>query len=120
MFFAFFIDFTAQISLIAAFVLLKCLLDVWLENQKETASSAAAMTYAGISCALFLLYILLTGYGYFHSRKTGLFIVKAFTGFAVNKVLTLSPSSLSHCKEERILPLLVQDADHLSDRFDAT
>ena len=58
-----------------------------------------------------------TIYSSFYAKKTGICLTKAINGVLLNKVFTLSHESLSHCAQGKLLALISQDSDLITEQF---
>ena len=95
-------------------VLLKFILDNWLANEMYSTQN---YTFFGISTALFLFYSVVSTYSLFLARKIGICVTKSMNGVIMNKVFKLSHKSLSECAHGKLLALISQDSDFITEQF---
>ena len=114
LFWAFFINFTAQICFLAANVVLKLILDNWLAGKIHDERN---YTFSAIATALLLAFAVGTVYAGFIAKKTGIQLTKAVNGVLLNKVFTLSHRSLSDCSQGKLLAMIAQDSEFVTEQF---
>ena len=69
------------------------------------------------STALFLAYSWAVTFSSFLAKKVGLCLSKGVNGVILNKVLALSHKSLSDCSQGKLLSLIAQDSEFVTQQF---
>ena len=114
MLFACIINYVSLVCLLVGSVLLKFILDDWLstpDNQQRN----YPLFWACI--ALFLVHAWAKAYSDFMAKEVGLCLTKGINGVILNKVLTLSHKSLADCSQGKLLALIAQDSEYVTEQF---